>query len=251
MEHLAEDELRERLAAIVDSSDDAIISKTLDGTISAWNRGAEKLFGYSAAEIVGKPMLVLLPPERINEESDILARIRSGERVDHFETLRVRKDGTNVDVSMTISPIRDSKGVIVGASKIARDITEQKKRTEEALAESERLARSTLDALSAHVAILDQSGLILAVNAAWREFGFSNSVKSEVGVGVNYLAVCDAASGCCCEEAPAVAIGIRAVILKTQENFTLEYPRHSPAEKRWYRVRVTRFADGTLVQTST
>ena len=248
MEHLAEDELRERLAAIVDSSDDAIISKTLDGTISAWNRGAEKLFGYSAAEIVGKPMLVLLPPERINEESDILARIRSGERVDHFETLRVRKDGTNIDVSVTISPIRDSKGVIVGASKIARDITEQKKRTEEALAESERLARSTLDALSAHVAILDQSGLILAVNAAWREFGFSNSVKSEVGVGVNYLAVCDAASGCCCEEAPAVAIGIRAVILKTQENFTLEYPRHSPAEKRWYRVRVTRFADDDPVR---
>ena len=241
VEHLAEDELRERLAAIVDSSDDAIISKTLDGTISAWNRGAEKLFGYSAAEIVGKPMLVLLPPERINEESDILARIRSGERVDHFETLRVRKDGTNIHVSVTISPIRDSKGVIVGASKIARDITEQK-RTEEALAESERLARSTLDALSAHVAILDQSGLILAVNAAWREFGLSNSAKSEVGVGANYLAVCDAASGCYCEEAAAVAVGIRAVIGKTQEDFTLEYSCHSPVERRWYRVRVTRFA---------
>jgi len=198
VEHLPEYELRERLAAIVDSSDDAIISKILDGTIFAWNRGAEKLFGYSAAEMVGKPMLVLLPPERIDEESDILARIRSGESVDHFETVRVRKDGTSIDVSVTISPIRDSKGVIVGASKIARDIT-QRKRAEEALAESERFARSTLDALSAHIAILDQSGLILAINAAWREFGFSNSVKSEVGVGVNYLAVCDAASGRCCE----------------------------------------------------
>jgi PAS domain S-box-containing protein len=120
------EEMRERLAAIVDSSDDAIVSKTLDGTISAWNRGAEKVFGYSAAEIVGKPMLVLLPPERIDEESGILAHIRSGERVDHFETVRVRKDGTRIDVSVTISPIRDRNGAIVGVSKVARDITRRK-----------------------------------------------------------------------------------------------------------------------------
>jgi PAS domain S-box-containing protein len=120
------EEVREQLAAIVESSDDAIVSKTLDGTISAWNRGAEKVFGYSAAEIVGKSMLVLLPPERIDEESSILARIRSGERVDHFETVRVRKDGTNIDVSVTISPIRDGNGEIVGVSKVARDITRRK-----------------------------------------------------------------------------------------------------------------------------
>jgi PAS domain S-box-containing protein len=120
------EEMHERLAAIVDSSDDAIVSKTLDGTISAWNRGAEKVFGYSAAEIVGKPMLVLLPPERIDEESGILARIRSGERVDHFETVRVRKDGTTIHVSVTISPIRDGNGAIVGVSKVARDITRRK-----------------------------------------------------------------------------------------------------------------------------
>jgi two-component system, chemotaxis family, CheB/CheR fusion protein len=91
VEHPAEYELRERLAAIVESSDDAILSKTLDGTISAWNRGAEKMFGYSAAEMLGKSMLLLLPPERIDEESDILARISRGESVDHFETVRVRK----------------------------------------------------------------------------------------------------------------------------------------------------------------
>jgi PAS domain S-box-containing protein len=139
------EQLRERLAAIVDSSDDAIISKTLDGTIASWNRGAGTVFGYSAAEMVGKPMLVLLPPDRIDEESDLLARIRRGERVEHFETVRVRKDGTNIDVSVTISPIRDSKGVIVGASKIARDIT-QRKRAEElrekerSLFESQRIA---------------------------------------------------------------------------------------------------------------
>jgi PAS domain S-box-containing protein len=120
------EEVRERLAAVVDSSDDAIISETLDGTITAWNRGAEKVFGYPASETVGKIMLVLLPPERIDEESDILARIRRGESVDHFETVRIRKDGTRIDVSVTISPIRDCDGAIVGASKVARDFTRRK-----------------------------------------------------------------------------------------------------------------------------
>jgi PAS domain S-box-containing protein len=130
------EEVRERLAAIVDSSDDAIISKTLDGTINAWNRGAEKIFGYPASEVVGKPMLMLFPPDRVNEESDILARIRRGESVEHFETVRVRKDGARIDVSVTISPIKDSSGAIVGASKIARDITERKQ-VEEALRRSD------------------------------------------------------------------------------------------------------------------
>jgi PAS domain S-box-containing protein len=120
------EEVRDRLAAIVDSSDDAIISKTRDGTISAWNRGAEKVFGYSAAEIVGKGILVLLPPECIDEESDILARSSRGESIDQLETVRIRKDGTRINVSMTISPIRDGNGAIVGTSRVARDITRRK-----------------------------------------------------------------------------------------------------------------------------
>jgi len=115
----------EHLAAVVESSDDAIIGKSLDGTIIAWNPGAANLFGYSVFEAVGKPIQILLPPERINEESDILARIRNGVRVKHFETVRVRKDGTKVHVSVTISPIRDRSSVIVGASQIARDITDR------------------------------------------------------------------------------------------------------------------------------
>jgi PAS domain S-box-containing protein len=129
--------LRERLAAIVDSSEDAIISKTLDGTVTAWNRGAEKVFGYSAAEIVGKSIRVLLPTGRNDEEADILDRIGRGQSIDHFETVRVRKDGAAIDVSVTVSPIRDGDGVIVGASKIARDIT-QRKHAEAALREKQR-----------------------------------------------------------------------------------------------------------------
>jgi PAS domain S-box-containing protein len=118
------------LAAIVDSSDDAIVSKTLDGIITSWNPAAEKLFGYSADEIIGHPIATLAPPDRENEMPAILERIRCGEKVDHFETVRRRKDGSLVDISLTVSPIRDEKDRIVGASKIARDITARKQADE-------------------------------------------------------------------------------------------------------------------------
>ena len=114
------------LGAIVDSSDDAIISKNLNGVITSWNKGAERLFGYTADEIVGKPVTMLIPSDRLNEEPQIIARLKKGERVDHFETIRRRKDGSLLDISLTISPIKDASGQITGASKIARDITRQK-----------------------------------------------------------------------------------------------------------------------------
>jgi PAS domain S-box-containing protein len=120
------EETRARLGAIVESSDDAIISKTLDGIILSWNPAAERLFGYSPEEVVGQPMMLLIPPERRTEEPAILARVAGGERVAHFETVRIRKGGKRIDVSVTISPIKDNLGRIVGASKIARDITERK-----------------------------------------------------------------------------------------------------------------------------
>ncbi len=139
-------EAREQLAAVVDSSDDAIISKSLNGTIMAWNRGARKVFGYEAEEAVGQPIRIIMPPELISEEDDILARVARGESVEHFETVRVRKDSERIDVSITISPIRNDKGVIIGSSKVARDITDRK-RAEQALrekghllAESQRIA---------------------------------------------------------------------------------------------------------------
>jgi PAS domain S-box-containing protein len=119
------DELQARLAAIVANSDDAIIGKTLDSIVLSWNRAAERMFGYSAEEMIGRPIQTILPADRLDEEAAILARIRQGERVDHFETVRVCKDGRRIDVSVTISPIKDAAGNIVGASKIARDISER------------------------------------------------------------------------------------------------------------------------------
>ena len=124
-----------RLAAIVESADDAIISKTLEGVITSWNKGAERIFGYTADEAIGQPVTILFPPDHINEEPAILARIRAGERIEHYETLRVRNDGTLIDISPTVSPIYAADGPIIGASKIARDISEQR-RAQRALDES-------------------------------------------------------------------------------------------------------------------
>jgi PAS domain S-box-containing protein len=135
------EELRSRLAAIVDSSDDAVIGKTLDGTITTWNRGAERIFGYGADETIGKPVSMLLPPGRKGEEPEIMKRLRTGERVEPFETVRRRKNGQDIDVSVTISPIHDSRGNVIGASKVARDISERK-RAQEALARAKEDAEA-------------------------------------------------------------------------------------------------------------
>jgi PAS domain S-box-containing protein len=141
-------EMRQRLAAIVDSSDDAIVSKDLDGIIQTWNRGAERLFGYSAEEAIGQPITIVIPPEHLSEEWEILDRLRRGLRIDHYETVRVRKDGQLVDISLTISPVYDGHGRVIGASKIARDITAWKraeKEREEMLAREQR-ARAEAEA---------------------------------------------------------------------------------------------------------
>ena len=115
------------LAAVVESSDDAIVSKDLNGIVASWNRGAERLFGYTAEEMIGKSITIVIPSDRLHEEADVLGRVRRGERIDHYETIRRRKDASLVDISLTVSPIRGGDGRIVGASKIARDITERKR----------------------------------------------------------------------------------------------------------------------------
>jgi PAS domain S-box-containing protein len=142
--HLSAEEAQARLAAIVESSQDAIVSKTLEGIIQSWNAGAERLFGYAPEEVIGQSITLLIPPELLDEERQILEHLRRGERVEHFETVRIAKDGRRIDISLTVSPIRGRDGVIIGASKVARDIT-QKKRVESELdqvtAESERRRR--------------------------------------------------------------------------------------------------------------
>ena len=138
------------LAAIVDSSEDAIVSKTLEGIITSWNAGAERLFGYTPSEAVGQHISLIIPIERKDEETVIIERIRRGERIEHFDTVRVRKDKAQLDISLTVSPVRDASGKIIGASKIARDITERK-RIERALRESEGRYRTLADALDTQV----------------------------------------------------------------------------------------------------
>jgi PAS domain S-box-containing protein len=148
------DEITQYLAAIVDSSDDAIISKDLQGTITSWNKGAERLFGHTFAEAVGKPITMLIPVERQGDEAAILERINRGERIEHYETVRQRNDGTRIEISLTVSPVRNAKGEIIGASKIARDITERKRREAQLLFlahEAEHRAKNMLSIVLATV----------------------------------------------------------------------------------------------------
>jgi PAS domain S-box-containing protein len=134
------------LSAIIDSADDAIITKTLQGIITSWNKGAERIFGYTASEIIGKPVNILIPADHQDEEPVILAKLRAGERIEHYETLRVRKDGTFVNISLTVSPIKNPEGKVIGASKIARDITESR-RAETMLREQAEVIQQAYDAI--------------------------------------------------------------------------------------------------------
>jgi PAS domain S-box-containing protein len=129
------------LAAIVESADDAIITKTLQGVITSWNRGAERMFGYTASEVIGQSVTILIPDDHIDEEPAIIARLRKGERIEHYETVRLRKDGTFIDISLTVSPIRDANNKVIGASKIARDISQRKQVEKTLLEQSEAYER--------------------------------------------------------------------------------------------------------------
>ena len=129
-----------RLASIVQSSDDAIIGKDLNGIIASWNPAAERMFGYTAAEAVGQSIRIIIPDDRQDEEDGVIQQIKRGEKVDHFETIRCRKDGICIPISLTVSPIRDDAGVVVGASKIARDISERKRAEAKAERTTRRLA---------------------------------------------------------------------------------------------------------------
>jgi len=173
------------LSAIVASSEDAIVSKTLDGIVTSWNQSAERIFGYTAKEMIGQPVAVLTAPGHADEMPRILEEIRSGERIEHFETRRRRKDGRVIDVALTISPIRDPLGHIVGASKIVRDISEAK-RERIALLEREAHLRSILETVPDAMVVIDDMGIIRSFSAAAeRLFGYQSA--EACGRNVNIL----------------------------------------------------------------
>jgi PAS domain S-box-containing protein len=158
------------LAAIVASSDDAIVSKSLDGIIKSWNKSAERVFGYTAKEAIGQHITLIIPPDRWDEETEIISRLRRGERIDHFETVRRRKDGTLVDLSLTISPVCDSSGHVIGASKVARDITQQKRAeererqiTQEAIAANAKF-RAVFEQTTVFAGIMSKGGVLMEAN---------------------------------------------------------------------------------------
>ena len=201
------EEARAYLAAIIASSGDAIVGKTLDSVITSWNEAAERMFGYTAAEAVGQQIYLIIPPERHGEEGQILERLRRGERIEHFETLRRRKDGTHIDVSLTVSLIKDSEGRIIGASKIARDITERK-RAEQRLAAQYAVTRVLAETTTLHEAIpsmlqaicdslgwamglfwlVDQQGKVLRCEEVWHLPGVAVSEFDGASRGFTFTA---------------------------------------------------------------
>ena len=174
-----------QLAALVSSSDDAIVSKTLDGTISSWNAGATNILGYEADEMIGQPITRIIPPELHEEEKQILARLHRGERIEHYETIRLAKDGRRVDISLTVSPLFNQSGKVVGASKVARDITERKL-AEQALRETAARLRTLTETAVDGVILIDARGVVLMFNPACEKL-FGYSADAVIGQNVKML----------------------------------------------------------------
>jgi PAS domain S-box-containing protein len=167
------------LAAIIESSEDAIVSKTLDGTIISWNKGAERIFGYTSDEAIDKPITLIIPPERLDEEKTIIQKLVRGERIEHFETVRLAKSGRRIDISLTISPVRDNTGQIIAASKVARDITDRK-RAQRALRESEQRFRFLAETIPSIIWTAGPDGTINYANRRWLEFCGSTPEQTPV-----------------------------------------------------------------------
>lgn len=208
---------------IVDASDDAIITKNLDGVISSWNTGAQRMFGYTAAEAIGQPITIIIPPELHQDEKEILRRLRAGERIEHYETCRVSKDGKRIDVSITLSPIRDAESRIIGAFKIGRDITAIK-RAERALSETEESFRIIADTAPVMIWMSGVDKLCTFFNLGWLSFT-GRSFESELGNGWAEGVHPEDLRGC-------LETYIRA--FDRRESFSMEYRlRRHDGEYRW------------------
>jgi PAS domain S-box-containing protein len=223
------------LASIVESSDDAIIAKDLDGRITSWNQGAERLFGYTAAEVVGKPISLLIPFERLNEEPGILGRLRKGERIDHYETVRRRKDGTLVEISLTVSPVRGNDGRIIGASKIARNISERKQ-AEEALRAGDDRFRTIADNIAQLAWTANQLGEGTWYNRRWYDYT-GTTFEQMMGRGWETVQHPD--------HSQRVAAKLKATLERGEEwEDTFPLRRHD-GEYRWFLSRAVPIRDET------
>ena len=235
-------EQHELCASIIDSSEDAIISKNMNGIIRSWNKGAEKIFGYAASEIIGKSISILIPPHLLNEEKTVINKIKNGEILKHYETERVKKTGERVYVSLTASPIKDSFENTIGVSIISRDITSLKKNLEE-LRKSEAFTTAIFNTLSSNIAVIDYEGNIIAVNETWKKFALENGASSSLktGLGNNYFSTCEKSAKAGSPLAAEALLGMREVINKNRNFFYIEYPCHSPKERKWFGMRVIKF----------
>lgn len=221
-------EARERLVAIIESTQDAVLSKSLNGTIASWNAGAAQLFGYSESEAVGQNIMMLFPPENVREETEILRKVRTGERMEPFETEGLRKDGTIVNVSVTVSPLRDAGGNVIGASMIARDITERK-RADEAIRQSEAELKSLADTIPQLAWMANRSGDVFWYNQRWYEYTGTTFDQME---GWGWQSVHDP------QTLPAVLERWKHSVA-TGQPFEMEFPiRGADGEFRWFLTRV-------------
>jgi PAS domain S-box-containing protein len=226
------EEMRARLAAVVESSDDAIVSKTLQGIITTWNKGAERMFGHAAEDVIGKSITILIPADRLQEETDILRRLQAGERLEHYETIRVRKDGTLLNVSLTVSPVRDGSGVIIGASKIARDVTAQRK--------AEERFRQLAEAVPQMIWTTDAKGNVDYYNQRWDAY-----------IGVERQAVKAAREAAVHPDDTERTFTAWRHSLRTGEPFEVEYRlRRYDGVYRWFVARAVPYRDdrGELVR---
>jgi diguanylate cyclase (GGDEF)-like protein/PAS domain S-box-containing protein len=236
----------QRYRSLVEATASIVWNTPASGEFESEQPGWEAFTSQSFDQLKGWGWLDAVHPDDRRHTSEVWLAAVAGRTHYEVEHRLRRRDAEYRSMMVRAVPILDDRGLIREWIGVHTDVTDQKL-AEGALAESERFARSTLDALSAHIAILDEKGCILATNRAWRDFALANSARSEVGVGANYLDVCDLATGPCANDAAAVASGIREVIRDEREDFALDYPCHSPSEKRWFLARATRFAgDGPI-----